>query len=241
MTIKGANKSIEDAVKAGGKLEVDAAGKSVEVFSKSGKSLGTYPVDVLTDPKVWNKKAPGMWKMDAPTPTQAARYTNGIINGVPVLSRSLAKLAGKKIKSVARLTSFVGKQIIKLTTGDDWQSAGYTESEADYYGSAAFSEWIHNELKKEKEETGATYVPALILDGADKETFDRVVKYQNNYAKLFGQPTIIPVIKEKADAKTQKEFDEFMDAIKKGAKSTENKNVSESLGLRHIISFSDFK
>jgi hypothetical protein len=241
MTIKGANKSIEDAVKAGGKLEVDAAGKSVEVFSKSGRSLGTYPVDVLTDPKVWNKKAPGMWKMDSPSATQAIRYTNGVINGAPILTRGLAKIAGKNIKRVTRLVSFVGKQIIKLSTGSDWQSAGYTETEAEYYGSAAFSEWIHNELKKEKEETGATYVPALMLDSSDKEAYDRIVKYQNNYAKLFGQPTIIPVIREKADAETQKEFDEFMDSIKKGAQNPENKNVSESVRLRHIISFLDFR
>lgn len=240
MTIKGANKSIEKAVKAGGKLEVDAAGKSVEVFSKSGRSLGTYPVDVLTDPKVWNKKAPGMWKMNSPSATQAVRYTNGIINGAPLLTRGLAKIAGKNIKRVARLSAFVGKQIVKLSTGSDWKSAGYTETEIEYYGSAAFSEWIRKELKKEKEETDAVYVPGLMLDSSDKEAYDRVVKYQNNYAKLFGQPTIIPVIKEKSDAKTQKEFDEFMDSIKKGAQAPENKNVSESVRLRHIVPFSNF-
>jgi aminopeptidase N len=70
---------------------------------------------------------------------------------------------------------------------------------------------------------------------------DRIVKYQNNYAKLFGQPTIIPVIREKADAETQREFDEFMDSIKKGVQNPENKNVSESVRLRHIISFLDFR
>lgn len=199
--------------------------------------------------KVFGDKAHGLFKN---TDTDAMLlYFQKIPSSNPKLSGTIVKFfketGWKAFKNTGRLTFFIGKQIIKLlNNGKDWQEAGYTEEEVEYYGNAAMTAWINDRIHKKKEETGAVYVPEIMLDSSEKEVFDRVTAYQNNYAKLFGEPTIIPVIYDKyGNEEVEKEFDDFWKAVKDGkierSKDGKTTVVKESRSLfKHIIPYSKF-
>jgi hypothetical protein len=102
------------------------------------------------------------------------------------------------------------------------------------------SRFLGLEFLKKKEETGAVYVPSLDLDSSEKEVFDRVTNYQNNYAKLFGERTLIPVIYNKyGNEDVEEEFADLWKEIGEG--SVKKEKVTESLSpLRYIIPYSKF-
>jgi hypothetical protein len=163
------------------------------------------------------------------------------------IATSLGKVVGKAIKNTSRLALFVGKQVIKYITDMDPAEAGYTPDEVEYWGNSALQSWINEELKKKKKETGATYIPALDLDSSDAETFERITNYQNEYAKMFGQPTIIPVIYNKfGNEDAEEEFDEYFEYLRKEANKPKDvtpkeKETNESVSFKHIIPFYKFQ
>ena len=66
-------------------------------------------------------------------------------------------------------------------------------------------------------DTGAVYVPYVELDSSDKEAYDHVLDYQNHFAKLHGEPSIMRVITNNYDKnKVDNEFDEFFNEIGSG-------------------------
>ena len=100
---------------------------------------------------------------------------------------------------------------------------------------------------------GATYIPALDLDSSDKETFDRITNYQNNYAKLFGMPKIIPVVYDKyGNDEVEEDFKEFWDQVGTGeikhnedgtstrVEKSNKKETNESASFKYIIPYTNF-
>ena len=153
-----------------------------------------------------------------------------------------------------KLSFFIGKQILKIITGEPWEKIdkNYTKEEVNYHGNSALQNWINDRIKKEKKETGATYIPAIILDSEDKEVFQSITDYQNNYAKLFGQPSIIPVIYDKyGNEGVEKDFKKFWDEVGKerikksgekdvDAKTEKKKEANESFSFKYIMSYQNF-
>jgi len=246
-TVKDANSALNKMYKTGGKYEVDGATKLVKITDGNGKVLGEFSQEILTDPKFWGRKAPNLFR----STREMNAYYRGIKSGNRTLggaiATSLGKVVGKAIKNTSRLALFVGKQVIKYITDMDPAEAGYTSEEVEYWGNSALQSWIDSELKKRKEETGAVYIPALELDSSDKETFERITNYQNEYAQMFGQPTIIPVIYNKfGNEEAEDEFDEYFEYLRKEANKPKDvtpkeKETNESVSFKHIIPFYKFQ
>ncbi len=203
---KSLSNSINQVYKGTAKAELDAATGTVKIIDSNGKVISEVAEEVLIDAKLWNKKAPGLFP---PNKSEGIlNYMNSVASINQKTSEGLSKFFGKALKSTAKTTAqfsaFIGKQIIKYITGEDPQKAGYTEDEVELWGSAGLTDWINKELKKKKEEEGVPYVPTIMLDSSDEETFNRITDYQNDYAELTGMPQIIPVIYDKFDDEEQK-------------------------------------
>ena len=97
-----------------------------------------------------------------------------------------------------------------------------------------------------------------MLDSTDKETVDKITEYQNHFAKMHGQSTIMQVVTKNYDSdKANDEFDEFFNGVKKGTtirggandiinhqdadRSLIGESHSPLLKPKTILSFSDFK
>jgi hypothetical protein len=159
-------------------------------------------------------------------------------------------------KMVSRLTVsnflfFIGKQIYKIVHGTDWVDGGknaWTKSEVEGHGNGAFNNFISQRLREEREKTGATYVPAIMLDSQDKEALKKVTDYQNHFAKELGQPSIMQAVTKKYDEEgVTTEFDSFFDAIAKGTVTRGGKGdivaspkMDESFKIKTLKNFSDF-
>jgi hypothetical protein len=112
----------------------------------------------------------------------------------------------------------IGKAIYRFIFGEPWKEGGkWTRAEVEGHGNGAFNDWIDRKISEEKKKTGAEYIPSIILDGSDRETYDRVQDYQNHFAEIMGKPTIIEAIRVKSEGdKTQEEFNKFFDDIASG-------------------------
>lgn len=250
---KEADTTLEAFFKSEGEMTINASTGMVKCTDKSGKIIGKeFSVELLTNPKIMNKKFPNLFKAGEKE-LIAKYYTSVSKSGSKITGDTLSNLekwSKAAARAGARLPFAIGKQVIKVITGEPLQTSGYTEAEATYWGNAALQSYIQDKLRKQKEETGAAYVPSLDLDSSDEETFDRITNYQNNYAKLFGQPKIIPVIYDKYGRDEEdSEIKEFWDEVKKelpkpseSKKSAkETKKANESFhGLKYIIPFSKF-
>ena len=233
-------------------MEIDPVTKTAKIIGSDGKLLTKeFPAEQLV--KVFDKKATGLFAVGEEK--AIAKYYSSVASSNTKMLEEVGKYFLKKgwrvTKSAGQLSLFVGKQIIKLITGVDPQKAGYKEEEIKYWGNSAMQTWIAQDIHKQKEEAGATYLPAANFDSSEKETFDRITNYQNNYAKLFGQPSIIPVIYKKY-GDTDDQFEDFWNSVRKGTVDTpelanatthseKEKGVKESLShLRYIIPYSRF-
>ena len=255
-----AAKEADDTLQAffaeGGKMEVDATTGTVKCIDANGKIIGKeFPVELLTNPKILNKKYPNLFK--AGEKEAIVKYNNAISRGNKEIGLSNSNWLVKKglvaAGATGRLSFFIGKQVIKIITGEPWDKAGYKKEEVEYWGNSALQSWIQDELKKKREETGATYIPALDLDSSDKETFDRITNYQNNYAKLFGMPKIIPVVYDKyGNDEVEEDFKEFWDQVGTGeikhnedgtstrVEKSNKKETNESASFKYIIPYTNF-
>lgn len=253
--VKNANAALEKMYSTGGKMEYDSSTKIVKILDGSGTEIGKFSEELLTNPKIWNTKAPGLFKVgkgdDVVKYYNSIGSTNKIIG--PTITKYLVKFSGVAAKTTGRLIFFIGKQAIKLVTGKDWQEAGYKKEEVEYWGNSALSSWINKEIKDRKKEVDATYIPAIELDSSDKDVYTNITNYQNNYAKLFGQPQIIPVIYNKfGNDDTAKEFDSFWSDVAKGdvelndngtfrKSPKKEKETNESVSsLKYILPYSLF-
>jgi hypothetical protein len=251
---KEADGTLEAFFKSEGEMTINASTGMVKCTDKSGKVIGKeFSAELLSNPKIMNSKFPNLFK--AGEKEAIAKYYTSVAKSGSKFTEStvsnLVKLKLASARAAARLPFFIGKQVIKLITGKPFQDAGYKPSEVEYFGNAALQSWIQDKANKQREDTGATYIPAVNLDSSDKETFDNIVKYQNTYAKLFDQPQIIPVVYDKygRDEEEDEEAKPFWDEVKKESKSTDSlasaketkKETNESVSnLKYIIPFSKF-
>lgn len=228
--------------KSGYKYVKDSADPSL-VLIKNESDVIEATMSIESFKKTFGEKAAGLFSK---TETESMLlYYPKLASGAPKVEEGLIKYflkTGKKfVKFHAKLAFFIGKQVIKLINdGKEWQDLGYKKEEVEYWGNSAWSSWIQDEILKKKEETGAVYVPSLDLDSSEKEIFDRVTNYQNNYAKLFGERTLIPVIYNKyGNEDVEEEFADLWKEIGEG--SVKKEEVTESLSpLRYIIPYSKF-
>lgn len=153
------------------------------------------------------------------------------------VSGLLTKL-NKYTKLSTRSLIFIGRQIVKLASNKTEIGEKIDDEQAELIGATALHDWLEDETKKRKEESGAAYIPEMIIDSADKKAFDHMVNYQNSIAKLYDQPKIIPVIYERYKDQNEEEAEEFKDLYKK-AKEGELTEMSESV-QRFIVGFDKF-
>ena len=232
-------------------MEIDPVTNTAKIIGSDGKLLAKeFPAEHLV--KAFDKKAPGLFAVGEEK--AIAKYYSSVASSNTKMLEEVGayflKQSWGATKGIGKLSLFIGKQVLKLITGDA-QLSGYKEEEIMYHGNSAMQNWVAQEIHKQKEETGATYLPAANFDSSEKETFDRITDYQNNYAKLFGQPSIIPVIYKKY-GDTDDQFKDFWSSVSKGTVNTpeleniatyseKEKGVKESLShLRYIIPYSRF-
>lgn len=249
--LKESNETVAEMMAKGGSMTLNLETGMVKCVDSSGNQIGKeFSAEILTNPNLVNKKYPNLFKAQKSKAKDIAQYSTTIARTGTKLSdsvgSSLVKLGLSTTKKTVRLAAFIGKQIIKLITGKDWQEAGYTQQEVEYWGNSALHSWIQDEIIKKQKETGATYLPALDLDSGDQETFDRITKYQNHYAQLFGQPHIIPVVYDKYGNKgVEEDFEGFWDAVKKGKVKNEDtidikEKEPQNESFKYVIPFSQF-
>lgn len=230
---KESAESLNTLLKTSGQgIIIEPGSKVAKIVDKEGKVIGKeFPVE-------W---VPGYKSKKAILGSEEAigKYYSGVASSnekmAEGIGKSLTKMGATAFKRTGQFAFFIGKEIIKLTSGKDWQEAGYKEEEVEYWGNSALTSFINDRIKKEKKDSGATYIPAVDLDSSEEEVFERITKYQNEYAKLFGQPQIIPVIYDKY-GDTEEEFEEAWKAI--GLSGTTPDDVKES--FKYIIPFSKF-
>lgn len=249
--LKEADGTIAEMVAKNGEMVLDTKTGLVKCLDSSGNQIGKeFSAEVLTNPALVNKKYPNLFKEQKNRAKQVSQYYTSVAKTNSKIGDSVGGYLVKKgwaaTRGTGRLAAFIGKQIIKLITGKDWQEAGYTPQEVEYWGNSALHSWIQDEIIKKQKETGATYLPALDLDSGDQETFDRITKYQNHYAQLFGQPHVIPVVYDKYGNKgVEEDFEGFWDAVKKGKVKNEDtidtkEKEPQNESFKYVIPFSQF-
>jgi hypothetical protein len=132
----------------------------------------------------------------------------------------------------------IGKAIYRYIFGEPWTEGGkWTKEEVEGHGNGAFNDWINRKISEEREKTGASYVPSIVLDGNDQETYDRVQDYQNHFANIMGKPNIIEAVRVKSEGdKTQEEFNNFFNDISSGrVKNTGAGDVTKSDNYTEVI------
>ena len=112
----------------------------------------------------------------------------------------------------------IGKAIYRYIFGEPWKEGGkWTRAEVEGHGNGAFNDWIDRKIAEERKKTGAEYIPSIVLDGSDREVYDRVSDYQNHFADIMGKPNIIEAVRAKSEGdKTQEEFNNFFNDIASG-------------------------
>lgn len=125
------------------------------------------------------------------------------------------------VRSIKYLPFFLGKEIYKIVTGKEWTGKGgdaeWSREEIEGHGNAAMNQYTEDKFKSKKEETGAAYVPYVELDASNKEDYQHIVDYQNHYAKMLGEPSVMPVIVKNYDKnKVDSEFNDFFEELTKG-------------------------
>jgi hypothetical protein len=238
---KEALEKLERGMTAGNTYKMSKDGKTLYAFDDAGKKVGAMSSEKLAKSGFveikYGKNAGSTSKLFT-TPAEFVKYQKGV-------SR-LGKNAkfGKRFAAFfknipnatknfsAALPFFLGKQIYKIVTGEDWSKKGWSKAEVEGHGNAALNTWINDRIAKEKAETGAVYLPAITLDSSDKEVFNKITEYQNDYAQKLGQPAIIPVIYDKfKNEPVMEEFDAFWKEVEKGnvAPGSEGDNIEHSI------------
>jgi hypothetical protein len=179
----------------------------------------------------------------------------------PAIQKSLRSRAFKYFKTtsfakggtrfVNDLIFFIGAQAYKYIYGKPWTGGSgdaWTRDEVAGAGNGHLNDWISKRLVEERKKTGATYVTGLVLDSQDKEAVEELTKYQNEFAKITGQPSIIHAITNQRDTKeASDEINDFFNEIAKGNVirggdgDRISTNIDESIKIKKISSFSNFR
>jgi hypothetical protein len=133
---------------------------------------------------------------------------------------------------------FFGKQIAKYYTidkdggggsgGDDGSGEDgvptqeISDLESTFISSTVFTDYAQRVTIQRQKETGVVYNPAVVFNSDEQEAYDYVTGYNNNYAKMFGQPSIVPVLYDdiKGNEQAKKVFDNFFSDIAAGKKAS---------------------
>jgi hypothetical protein len=179
--------------------------------------------------------------------------------------RFAAYYKGRKKAFKVNTALVIGKAIYHFIYGKAWKpGSGWTQAEIEGHGNGAFNDWINREITKKKKETGATYIPSIVLNSTDKEVFNRINDYHNHYAEITGKPQIIDAMGETfKNEKTMSAFNSFFSDIASGRvkndgrgdkssdinadddyenviKANDTVPMGESI-VTKVMSFSDFK
>jgi hypothetical protein len=226
---KAAAATVDATLKGGGDFVFD--GPWVKVFNKEGKQVGKYPTKQfekisgealadLTAKKAGSKEASKILYKNG---DDVAKVTKTLES--PIVQESMRKRAynffdttpfwkGSR-RFVKDLPFFLGKQIYKLIFGTSWvdgASNKWSKREVLGHGNGAFNDWIDDKLKEEGKQD-----KILILDSDDQEVVDKVTDYQNHFAKLNNERSIMHVVTKQYDKNGPgAEFADFFDQIAKG-------------------------
>jgi hypothetical protein len=225
---KEAIEKMDNAAKVGSTFKLSDDGKLLYAYSKEGKMIGRIPSESFVKSGIKEVRYGGAAGADKlfTTAAEFAAYQKGIGNIAthPGIRARLVSWTTKTLPkfpkaAMASLPFFIGKQIWKIIHGKPWtgKPGEWTKKEVEGHGNGGYNDWVDKQIKKKREETGAVYVPYVELDSRDKETYDRVLDYQNHFARLHGEPAIMRVVMDNYDKdKVDNEFDEFFDAIGRG-------------------------
>jgi hypothetical protein len=259
---KGAVKELDDLVTADTFRRITPDGKFVEFVGKDAK-VTRFPADDVA--KAYRMTNPKNGKLFT-TGAEWVKYHKAVAKPAVKAAfkdRFLAFFMTRFNKEAAenfskRMPYFVGKQIYKLIFGSDFidGKSKWTRAEVEGHGNGAFNDFLRRRIEEEKAKRGADFIPSLNLDASDKEAFDKITEYQNNYAQLNGQPSIMHVVYDKADNNAEaKEFKSFFDKVAAGEikrgdagdivrtqTSTDVRNIEKKKNeSRTVLSFKDFK
>ena len=262
---KGAVKELDDLVAAKTWSKITPDGKFVEFVKVTGteSKVIRFPADDVA--KAYRITNPKNGKLFT-TGAEWVKYHKAVAKPAVKAAfkdRFLAFFMTRFNKEAAenfskRMPYFVGKQIYKLIFGSDFidGKSKWTRAEVEGHGNGAFNDFLRRRIEEEKAKRGADFIPSLNLDASDKEAFDKITEYQNNYAQLNGQPSIMHVVYDKADNNAEaKEFKSFFDKVAAGEikrgdagdivrtqTSTDVRNIEKKKNeSRTVLSFKDFK
>ena len=188
-----AMRSIDDVVKSGGYLKYSKSGKKITAISANGYLLSKFPSKYLSDPKIWKNGYPGLYRI--------ARSTDQLVNLANFKGAPLKTMKGLSMKYMGKITksslkagkfiAFVSKIVIKLVmNSEQLTDPTFSDSDKDVMTNVAFNGFVNDLITKEKAEKDAIYLPSVMLDSRDEETYDAVTDYLNNIAKQYGMPSI---------------------------------------------------
>lgn len=233
---------LEKGMASGNTYKLSDDGKILYAFDDTGRKVGAISSEKLHKSGFaeirYGKDSTNVSKLFT-TPAEFAKYQKGVARLADNSSfgkRFSAYFKNTFPKAVKRLPAalsfFIGEQIYKLMTGKEWSEGnGWPKAEVEGHGSAALNNWINDRIAKEKGD--ATYLPSIMLDSSDKEVYNKITDYQNNYAKSLGQPSIVPVVYDKfKNEETMRKFDAFWEQVEKG----EVKRDSKGDKVDHSIS-----
>ena len=226
---KRALTDMANTVKKADAFKLSDDGTELIGYSAKGKEIGRVPAthfDKLGLEVKYGKSASATKELFS-TPEEFVKYSKSVKSAkIPKAYDSKFKawleLKGAKRWKDHKMKLFLilmGKQIYKVINGGlDWEEGkGWTAPELETHGSAALNTMINDMISKKRKEENAVYLPSIDLDTRDQEVVDHIVNYQNNYAKMYGQPTVAHLVYDRYGNEDEfKEFDEFFKDVEEG-------------------------
>lgn len=214
-----ATADLAKAAKRGAKMEIDSASGLIRLYNAEGKVIREFSEEFLKKSKFWSKLGKNPIVRNVSTTADLIKYYNGIAKVTPSLFSSVAKLFSiihKGAVGSTRFSLFVGKEIIKMATGQTAEELGIPDEQVEFYGADFLNNAVTKKINEEKEK-GAKYVPLVTFDSSNNEDYQAITKYQNDWAKIVGGPEIIPVLYDKfGDSELKQEYNDFWKKVGKG-------------------------
>jgi hypothetical protein len=221
-TLIKASKATADLAKAakrGAKMEIDSASGLIRLYNAEGKVIREFSEEFLKKSKFWRKLGTNPIVRNVSTAEDLVKYYNGIAKVTPSLFSSVAKIFSVIHKGAVgsfKFTLFVGKQIIKMATGQTAEELGIPDEQSEFYGADFLNNAVQKKIDEERKK-GVNYPAVVTFDSANDEDYQTITKYQNDWAKIVGGPEVIPVMYDKfGDAELKQEFNDFWSKVGKG-------------------------
>jgi hypothetical protein len=223
----------KNAKREGTVFKFSEDGTVLFAFNKEGKQIAKLPSKFVEDTKLFNihygegasrvlfdpargplaKQVNQYYKSVAKIGARSSTFSEKVS---ALFTKHFPVATGHFFKA---LPFFIGKQVYKLIFGKDWTGGDgqWSKEEISGHGNAALNSWINDRLAKETAASGAVYKPDIILDSSDEEVVDHITDYQNHFAKLHDQPTIVEAIKKQSIADdTKNQFEDFWKGVESG-------------------------